>query len=152
MAQRGRPTVQVTLSENERGTLQRWFRRHSSSHLLRITENEHPRSPKMHKQPEPSVVFFTTIAQSLSTTSWSRSSVTATGSSQCGPRQRWCPVFADKVQVEQAAPVAGDMQSALNFSLAKSRVSARWADRRQRAHVRGRRPELYGRSGAPMPR
>jgi transposase len=36
MAQRGRPTVQITLSENERETLQRWSRRHSSSQALAL--------------------------------------------------------------------------------------------------------------------
>lgn len=36
MAQRGRPTVQVTLSDAERETLQRWSRRHSSAQALAL--------------------------------------------------------------------------------------------------------------------
>ena len=36
MARRGRPTVPITLSENERATLQRWARRHSSSQALAL--------------------------------------------------------------------------------------------------------------------
>ena len=36
MARRGRPTVQIALSENERATLQRWARRHSSSQALAL--------------------------------------------------------------------------------------------------------------------
>ncbi len=36
MAQRGRPTIQITLSENERETLQRWSRRYSSSQALAL--------------------------------------------------------------------------------------------------------------------
>ena len=36
MARRGRPTVQITLSESERATLERWARRHSSSQALAL--------------------------------------------------------------------------------------------------------------------
>lgn len=36
MARPGRPTVQIILSENERTTLQRWARRHSSSQALAL--------------------------------------------------------------------------------------------------------------------
>lgn len=36
MARRGRPTVPITLDENERATLQRWARRHSSSQALAL--------------------------------------------------------------------------------------------------------------------
>ncbi len=36
MAQRGRPTVQITLSDAERETLQRWSRRHSSAQALAL--------------------------------------------------------------------------------------------------------------------
>ena len=36
MARRGRPTVPITLSENERATLQRWARRHSFSQALAL--------------------------------------------------------------------------------------------------------------------
>ena len=36
MARRGRPTVQITLSGNERKTLERWARRHSSSQALAL--------------------------------------------------------------------------------------------------------------------
>lgn len=36
MARRGRPTVQVTLSDDEREALQRWSRRHSSSQALAL--------------------------------------------------------------------------------------------------------------------
>jgi len=36
LARRGRPTVQIALSENERATLQRWARRHSSSQALAL--------------------------------------------------------------------------------------------------------------------
>ncbi len=36
MARRGRPTVPITLSDNERSTLQRWARRHSSSQALAL--------------------------------------------------------------------------------------------------------------------
>ena len=36
MARRGRPTVQLTLSGNERKTLERWARRHSSSQALAL--------------------------------------------------------------------------------------------------------------------
>ncbi|MGH8914209.1 MAG: IS630 family transposase, partial [Acidimicrobiia bacterium] len=36
MARRGRPTVQISLSGNERKTLQRWSRRHSSSQALAL--------------------------------------------------------------------------------------------------------------------
>ena len=36
MARRGRPTVQITLSGDERKTLQRWSRRHSSSQSLAL--------------------------------------------------------------------------------------------------------------------
>ena len=34
MARRGRPTVEITLSGDERKTLQRWAQRHSSSQAL----------------------------------------------------------------------------------------------------------------------
>jgi transposase len=36
MARRGRPTVEITLSSNERKTLERWARRHSSSQALAL--------------------------------------------------------------------------------------------------------------------
>ncbi len=36
MARRGRPTVEITLSAEERSTLQRWARRHSSSQALAL--------------------------------------------------------------------------------------------------------------------
>jgi len=36
MARRGRPTVEITLSAEERATLQRWARRHSSSQVLAL--------------------------------------------------------------------------------------------------------------------
>jgi transposase len=36
MARRGRPTVQITLTGNERKTLERWARRHSSSQALAL--------------------------------------------------------------------------------------------------------------------
>ena len=36
MARRGRPTVEITLSAEERQTLQRWGRRHSSSQALAL--------------------------------------------------------------------------------------------------------------------
>ena len=36
MARRGRPTVEITLSGEERATLQRWARRHSSSQALAL--------------------------------------------------------------------------------------------------------------------
>jgi len=36
VARRSRPTVQITLSENERATLERWARRHSSSQALAL--------------------------------------------------------------------------------------------------------------------
>jgi len=36
VARRGRPTVQITLSETERATLQRWARRHSSAQALAL--------------------------------------------------------------------------------------------------------------------
>ena len=36
MARRGRPTVEITLSTDERATLQRWARRHSSSQALAL--------------------------------------------------------------------------------------------------------------------
>jgi transposase len=36
MARRGRPTVEITLSEQERSTLQRWARRHNSSQALAL--------------------------------------------------------------------------------------------------------------------
>lgn len=36
MARRGRPTVEITLSGDERKTLQRWARRHSSSERLAL--------------------------------------------------------------------------------------------------------------------
>ena len=36
MARRGRPTVPITLSADERDALQRWARRHSSSHALAL--------------------------------------------------------------------------------------------------------------------
>jgi len=36
MARRGRPTVEITLSANERTTLQRWTRRHSSAQALAL--------------------------------------------------------------------------------------------------------------------
>ena len=36
MARLGRPTVQITLSDNERETLQRWARRHSSAQALAL--------------------------------------------------------------------------------------------------------------------
>lgn len=36
MARRGRPTVPITLSADERDTLQRWSRRHSSSQALAL--------------------------------------------------------------------------------------------------------------------
>ena len=36
MARRGRPTVEITLSADERNTLQRWARRHSSSQALAL--------------------------------------------------------------------------------------------------------------------
>ncbi len=36
MARRGRPTVPITLSDEERATLQRWSRRHSSSQALAL--------------------------------------------------------------------------------------------------------------------
>jgi len=51
--------------------------------MLPITENVHPRSPKMYKCLRPRRPSRDG-SQLLSTTSWSRSSVTATGSSQCG--------------------------------------------------------------------
>jgi hypothetical protein len=34
MARRGRPTVEINLSAEERATLERWARRHSSSQAL----------------------------------------------------------------------------------------------------------------------
>ena len=36
MARRGRPTVEITLSAEERATLQRWARRHTSSQVLAL--------------------------------------------------------------------------------------------------------------------
>lgn len=36
MARRGRPTVEISLSDDERATLQRWARRHSSSQALAL--------------------------------------------------------------------------------------------------------------------
>lgn len=36
MAQRGRPTVQISLSDKERETLQRWARRHSSAQMIAL--------------------------------------------------------------------------------------------------------------------
>ena len=36
MARRGRPTVEITLSAEERATLERWARRHSSSQMLAL--------------------------------------------------------------------------------------------------------------------
>jgi len=36
MAQRGRPTVRITLSDAERETLQRWSRRHSTAQALAL--------------------------------------------------------------------------------------------------------------------
>jgi len=36
MARRGRPTVEITLSAEERSTLQRWARRHSSAQSLAL--------------------------------------------------------------------------------------------------------------------
>ncbi len=36
MARRGRPTVEITLSGDERKTLQRWAQRHSSSQALAL--------------------------------------------------------------------------------------------------------------------
>ncbi len=36
MARRGRPTVEIILSAEERKTLQRWARRHSSSQALAL--------------------------------------------------------------------------------------------------------------------
>ncbi len=36
MARRGRPTVEITLSDQERSTLQRWARRHNSSQALAL--------------------------------------------------------------------------------------------------------------------
>lgn len=36
MARRGRPTVEITLSGDERKTLQRWARRHNSSQALAL--------------------------------------------------------------------------------------------------------------------
>jgi transposase len=36
MARRGRPTVEITLSAEERSTLERWARRHSSSQMLAL--------------------------------------------------------------------------------------------------------------------
>ena len=36
MARRGRPTVEITLSAEERATLQRWARRHSSAQALAL--------------------------------------------------------------------------------------------------------------------
>jgi hypothetical protein len=36
MARRGRPTVEITLSVEERATLERWARRHSSSQMLAL--------------------------------------------------------------------------------------------------------------------
>jgi DNA-binding CsgD family transcriptional regulator len=36
MAQRGRPTVDIELSSEERATLERWSRRHSSSQALAL--------------------------------------------------------------------------------------------------------------------
>jgi hypothetical protein len=36
MARRGRPTVQIELTGNERKTLERWARRHSSAQSLAL--------------------------------------------------------------------------------------------------------------------
>ena len=36
MARRGRPTVEINLTGDERKTLERWARRHSSSHALAL--------------------------------------------------------------------------------------------------------------------
>ncbi len=36
MARRGRPTVEISLSDDERSTLERWARRHSSSQALAL--------------------------------------------------------------------------------------------------------------------
>jgi len=36
MAQRGRPTIEIILSAQERSTLQRWAKRHSSSQALAL--------------------------------------------------------------------------------------------------------------------
>ena len=36
MARRGRPTVEIILSAEERATLERWARRHSSSQMLAL--------------------------------------------------------------------------------------------------------------------
>ena len=36
MARRGRPTVEITLRTDERATLERWARRHSSSQALAL--------------------------------------------------------------------------------------------------------------------
>jgi hypothetical protein len=36
MARRGRPTVEIILSPEERATLQRWTRRHSSAQALAL--------------------------------------------------------------------------------------------------------------------
>ena len=36
MARAGRPTVEITLSANERSTLERWVRRHSSAQALAL--------------------------------------------------------------------------------------------------------------------
>ena len=36
MARRGRPTVEINLSADERATLERWARRHSSSQALAL--------------------------------------------------------------------------------------------------------------------
>jgi FixJ family two-component response regulator len=36
MARLGRPTVQITISDEERETLQRWSRRHSSAQALAL--------------------------------------------------------------------------------------------------------------------
>lgn len=36
MADRGRPTTRISLSEDERGTRERWARRHSSSQALAL--------------------------------------------------------------------------------------------------------------------
>ena len=36
MAKRGRPTVEINLSTDERATLERWARRHSSSQALAL--------------------------------------------------------------------------------------------------------------------